>query len=263
MLEGTHESVYEYDGASRRVRIKELESSVETKNETFVWCGSRICQKRNSGGVVRSYFREGFEAGSSDYFYTRDHLASVREVVSSDGTTISGRVSYDPWGKATETGSVLPDFGFTGHYFDRSTGLGLTWYRGYDPNLGRWLSRDPIGLKGGLNLYAYVGNEPITRTDPDGLFPTIPVHPNMCKVQCRLSLFAELERCPPIEFPPPSDEYSCPPRPGDDPWGFQPPCESIANSHYEMCMDSCEGNDPIRPIPNDDHTHGRPQYAGN
>src|SRR5690606_10223044 len=69
----------------------------------------------------------------------------------------------------------------------------------------------------------------------------IPVHPNMCKVQCRLSLFAELERCPPIEFPPPADEYSCPPSPGDDPWGFQAPCESIANSHYDMCMDHARG----------------------
>jgi YD repeat-containing protein len=91
MLEGTHESVYEYDGESHRVRIKELSSSVETKNETLVWCGSRICQKRNSGGVVRSYFKEGFEEGANDYTYTRDHLGSVREVVGSDGTTIGTR----------------------------------------------------------------------------------------------------------------------------------------------------------------------------
>jgi RHS repeat-associated protein len=171
MLAGAHESVYEYDGESHRVRIKELESSVETKNETFVWCGARICQKRNSGGVVRSYFREGFEASSSDYFYTRDHIGSVREVVASDGTTISGRVSYDPWGKATETGSVLPDFGFTGHYFDRATGLGLPQYRGYDPSLGRWLSKDPLGLDGGLNLYGYVNNDPSNLLDPTGLSP--------------------------------------------------------------------------------------------
>jgi YD repeat-containing protein len=54
-LHGTHQSVYEYDGASRRVRIKELTSGVETKNETFVWCGSRICQKRSGSTVVRSY----------------------------------------------------------------------------------------------------------------------------------------------------------------------------------------------------------------
>src|SRR5262245_9007267 len=53
-----------------------------------------------------------------------------------------------PMGEATESGSVLADFGFTGHYFDRATGLGLPWYRGYHAGIGRWLSRDPIGLAG-------------------------------------------------------------------------------------------------------------------
>jgi hypothetical protein len=99
---GTHDSVYEYDGESRRVRIKELTSSVETKNEVFVWCGSRICQKRSSTGstVLRSYFGNGFEeSGTTDYFYTRDHLGSVREVVGSDGTTIASRLLFSPWGE--------------------------------------------------------------------------------------------------------------------------------------------------------------------
>ncbi|MBX3203341.1 MAG: hypothetical protein KF894_34775, partial [Labilithrix sp.] len=121
---------------------------------------------------IRSYFKEGFEeSGTIDYFYTRDHLGSVREVVGSDGTTIASRVSYDPWGKITETGSgALTDFAFTGHHFDRPTGLGLTWWRGYDPKLGRWLSRDPIGLAGGPNLYAYVGSDPVNAIDPFGLY---------------------------------------------------------------------------------------------
>src|SRR5687767_14885139 len=85
----------------------------------------RICQKRSGSTVVRNYFKQGFEeSGTTDYFYTRDHLGSVREVVGSDGTTIASRVSYDPWGKTTETGSgALTDFGFTGHHYDRPTGL--------------------------------------------------------------------------------------------------------------------------------------------
>ncbi|HSO37905.1 MAG TPA: RHS repeat-associated core domain-containing protein, partial [Labilithrix sp.] len=183
---GTHESVYEYDGTSRRVRIKELESSVETKNETFIWCRSRICQKRSGSTVLRSYFSEGFEQNATDdYFYTRDHLGSVREVVASDGTTIASRVAYDPWGKATESGSgAVSDFAFTGHFLDRPTGLSLTWFRGYDPNLGRWLSKDPLGRRAdlygpsgdqllgpGRNLYAYVGNQPEDLSDPLGLHP--------------------------------------------------------------------------------------------
>ena len=47
----------------------------------------------------------------------------------------------------------------------------LFWARPYDPNLGRWIQRDPIGEKGGLNLYGYVGNKPISKVDPFGLSP--------------------------------------------------------------------------------------------
>ncbi len=171
-LHGTHESVYEYDGASRRVRIKELESSTQTKDETFIWCGSRICQKRSGSTVLRNYFQQGFEEGTTDYFYTRDHLRSVREVVGSNGTTIASRLSYDPWGKITESGSgALTDFAFTGHNYDRPTGLSLAPTRGYDALLGRWLSKDPIGLRGGLNLYGYVDNDTPNAIDPSGNNP--------------------------------------------------------------------------------------------
>ena len=170
-LHGTHESVYEYDGESRRVRIRELAGGAETKNETFVWCRGTICQKRSGSTIVRSYFHDGFEETSTnDYFYTRDHLSSVREVVGSDGTTVASRLSYDPWGKITETGAgALSDFAFTGHHADRPTELSLTWFRGYDPQLGRWLSEDPISLAGGLNLYGYVDNDPANSIDSDGL----------------------------------------------------------------------------------------------
>lgn len=62
--------------------------------------------------------------------------------MASDAATIVSWVSYDPWGKASGSGSgALTDVGFTGHYFDRPNDLGLTWYRGYSPLLGRWLSR--------------------------------------------------------------------------------------------------------------------------
>jgi RHS repeat-associated protein len=107
--------------------------------------------------VSNPAFLEGLKSGPTKYFYTRDHLGSVREVAGSDGTTVASRLAYDPWGKVTESGSgALSDFTYTGHYYDRATGLALTWSRGFDPNLGRWLSRDPSGLDGGWNLYGYV-----------------------------------------------------------------------------------------------------------
>jgi RHS repeat-associated protein len=63
--------------------------------------------------------------------------------------------------------------GYTGHHHHGKSGLVLTWYRAYDPNTGRWLSRDPIEEDGGLNLYGYVSNNPLNAWDRLGLEVTV------------------------------------------------------------------------------------------
>jgi RHS repeat-associated protein len=60
-------------------------------------------------------------------------------------------------------------FMYTGRFIDQLTGLQWHLHRWYDPATGRWLSEDPIGHNGGINLYEYVGNNPLIRTDPSGL----------------------------------------------------------------------------------------------
>jgi len=118
--------------------------------------------------ILTQFFPGGMRSGSSSYYFSFDHLGSVREVTDSSGNVVS-RYDYDPYGRLTVNQGTPPRFGFGGYFYHSASGLSLTKYRAYDPDLGRWESRDPIGLAGGLNLYSYVDDDPTDGVDPLGL----------------------------------------------------------------------------------------------
>lgn len=103
------------------------------------------------------------------YFYTRDHLGSVREAADVNGA-LASRVDYGPYGQqAVTVGAVKNRFGYTGHFIHGPSGLYLTLHRALDSATGRWLSRDPLEERAGANAYVYVLNNPVNKVDPYGL----------------------------------------------------------------------------------------------
>ena len=85
------------------------------------------------------------------------------------GASSAQALEYDDFGNVTrDTAPGFQPFGFAGGLYDVDTGLVRFGARDYDPTIGRWTSKDPIGFGGGLNMYAYCDNDPINNVDPDG-----------------------------------------------------------------------------------------------
>jgi RHS repeat-associated protein len=168
---------YAWDAENRLITITYIieknSSGTVTSTKQFVLCGSMPAEERDATGttVTKRFFGQGEQISGTNYYFTRDHLGSVREMTDSSGN-IQAQYDYDPNGNPTLlAGSNIADFQFGGYYEHQPSGLNLTTYRGYDPTTARWLNRDPIGENGGLNLYDYCGNEPINGRDPSGLNP--------------------------------------------------------------------------------------------
>ncbi|MDR1349700.1 MAG: hypothetical protein LBJ59_02755 [Zoogloeaceae bacterium] len=161
---------FKYDGGGRRIALIETDGSQRTQTR-YTWCGNRICAAGNEKGQpVAYYFHEGAyrPAGKKKEYYAKDHLGSIRDVLDESGKSLA-RYDYDPYGKLIGNPKTPPEFGYAGMQYHAPSGLYLTKYRVYDPNTGRWLSRDPIGEAGGINLYGYVGGNPASFVDPLGL----------------------------------------------------------------------------------------------
>lgn len=165
---------YRYDALGRRI-----EKNVGGQITRYVYNGLNILLEYDGNNQLRARYTHGegvdeilaMERGGAVYYYLADHLGSVRRVVDAAGNTVNS-YEYDSYGRRTaaQEGVVNP-FGYTGREFDPESGFYYYRARYYDPQTGRFLSEDPIGLAGGdPNLYNYVRNNPANTVDPSGLF---------------------------------------------------------------------------------------------
>ena len=141
----------------------------------FVYDGLNPVQEK-SGSTVTANLLTGL---GIDEFFTRTDGGGSRALLTDalgstvalgDGTgSLVTQYTYEPFGVTSTTGTTSGNsFKYTGREDD---GSGLLYYRAryYHPRLQRFISEDPIGLRGGINFYAYVYSNPLKYTDPLGL----------------------------------------------------------------------------------------------
>ena len=132
-----------------------------------------VCELDAGGNVVAGVvFGANGLAVYGSVSYQFDPQGNVAHLLNDNGYA-DGHCAYDAWGQLMAGTNSTP-YGYKaqwGYYTDSETGLLLLTHRYFDPTTGRFLTRDPIGYEGGINLYAYVGNRPLMLFDPSGFAP--------------------------------------------------------------------------------------------
>ena len=169
-------ATYSYDAFGRKRTI--VEAGGPTTRQFYLGGGGTLLEESDGAGAVRrSYLRVagmplGAVTAAGDLQWVlSDQIGQAQKLLDASAAVIWDRIAT-PFG---ETHAVITGLEgdeptrFPGQRFEQLTGLHYNFHRHYDPSLGRYLQADPIGLDGGLNLYAYAGNNPVSRIDPDGL----------------------------------------------------------------------------------------------
>src|SRR5581483_7024726 len=220
-------TTFAYDGLSRMREQLQWTNSLGGASNTwilvggtaYVYDGNRVIQERDlnnnptvsytrgndlsgtlegAGGIGGLLARsDGYSSGffSDHNFYHADGNGNITYLVNGS-QTLAASYRYDPFGNLTASSGSLATsntYRFSSKELITSAGLYYYLYRFYDPGLQRWLNRDPIQELGSLNLFSYVSNDPLDRSDPDGRI-SFPPNPIIATKPCTQSQWIKANR---------------------------------------------------------------------
>jgi RHS repeat-associated protein len=168
-----------WDGWLMAGEVIEKGSSTETK--TYLWGWDVSGSEEGAGGVGGLI---AVHNTSGVYFPIYDGNGNTRHLWGATEGTVVDSADYGPFGELTQSPTTdHSPFWFSSKYWDQESGFLYYGYRFYNPETGRWLNRDPIGERGGINLFGAIYNAPTDSIDTDGRFvrfapkPVLPTPP--------------------------------------------------------------------------------------
>jgi len=161
---------FQYDPYGRRAG-----KTVAGVTTNYLYDGANIAQEISGGSPIANLLSGGIDEvftrtdSSGTANFLTDALGSTINLTNSSGGSLA-QYAYEPFGNTTVTsGSSTNSYEYTGREND-GTGLFYNRARYYSPTVQRFVSEDPIGLSGGINIYAYGANNPLSFVDPSGLY---------------------------------------------------------------------------------------------
>jgi RHS repeat-associated protein len=189
---------YAYDGLGQRI-VKDVSGTADDRDYYYNDRWQLLTEwKGGPSGAVEAiyqwhpYYIDALNLrmrASNMHSFMHDANFNVTAAVDDATNSVVERYAYTPYGEVTflnssfgsiSNSSIGNNHLYTGRERDPETGLQLNRHRYYAAHLGRWLMRDPVGYRGGANLYGYVSERPTELIDPSGLdwfgwdWPTVP-----------------------------------------------------------------------------------------
>ena len=173
VADGAMTANYTYNDSGQRVK-KNVNGTITIFHYSLN--GQIIAESNSAGTITAEYVYLNGQPltkmeGANTYYYHNDHLATPQKMTDASGTVVWA-ADYKPFGEAViAVSTITNNLRFPGQYYDTETGLHYNYYRDYNPVIGQYVEKDPIGLAERINnLYIYARNSPVKLIDPNGLW---------------------------------------------------------------------------------------------